>query len=229
MAVPQVPGLKCLARVAPLLVAAFLVLFMFLAALAAFAILSFRVIRQDQRQAYLQTTRDPLSGLLNRNGLFRKLQNAHKRLASSGLSHSLLYLDLDGFKDVNDTYGHTAGDQLIHAVGVKLSLLAPGHARTARVGGDEFAILIPDDNGQAARSARPQIDRAFLNRSNSAAALRRLAQVLALHSWMTPQSILKSWSGAQMWPCIMPRKLGVDAAGSARRWDTDQAAPSARA
>jgi diguanylate cyclase (GGDEF)-like protein len=157
----QVPGWKSLARVAPLLVAAFLVLFMFLAALAAFAILSFRVIRQDQRQAYLQTTRDPLSGLLNRNGLFRKLQNAHKRLASSGLSHSLLYLDLDGFKDVNDTYGHTAGDQLIHAVGVKLSLLAPGHARTARVGGDEFAILIPDDNGQAARQLARRIDRAF--------------------------------------------------------------------
>ena len=157
----QVPGWKSLARVAPLLIAAFLVLFMFLAALAAFAILSFRVIRQDQRQAYLQTTRDPLSGLLNRNGLFRKLQNAHKRLTSSGLSHSLLYLDLDGFKDVNDTYGHTAGDQLIHAVGEKLSLLAPGHARTARVGGDEFAILIPDDNGEAARELARRIDRAF--------------------------------------------------------------------
>jgi GGDEF domain-containing protein len=150
----QVPGWKSLSRVAPLLIAAFLVLFMFLAALAAFAVLSFRVIRQDQRQAYLQTTRDPLSGLLNRNGLFRKLSNAHKRLVSNGLSHSLLYLDLDGFKDVNDTYGHTAGDQLIHAVGEKLASLAPPRARTARVGGDEFAILISGDRGETAGSFR---------------------------------------------------------------------------
>lgn len=156
------PGTKSLEQVLPLLLGALLVLLLFLAVMTASALVALRVIRQDQKNAYLAATRDSLSGLLNRKGLFRKLDNAHRRLVSNGVSHSLLYLDLDGFKDVNDTYGHAAGDQLIQSVAARLAALAPDKARTARVGGDEFAILVSGDRGQAAQTLAQSIKQEFL-------------------------------------------------------------------
>ena len=81
---------------------------------------------------------DPLTGLANRILL-------NERIAGIGrdrtASCALLWLDLDGFKSVNDTLGHDAGDRLLREVSRRLSALAPREALVARVGGDEFAIL----------------------------------------------------------------------------------------
>ncbi|MGO8041190.1 GGDEF domain-containing protein, partial [Rhizobium leguminosarum] len=62
----------------------------------------------------------------------------------------LLYLDLDGFKEVNDSYGHGTGDQLIRAVAAGLAVLIPQGAVLARIGGDEFAIAFLSDSDNAA-------------------------------------------------------------------------------
>ncbi|HET6630856.1 MAG TPA: EAL domain-containing protein [Woeseiaceae bacterium] len=94
------------------------------------------------RQLSYQASHDSLTGLINRrefeNRLVTALDSAHR----SGLRHALLYLDLDQFKVVNDTFGHTAGDELLR----QISELAQANIRStdvvARLGGDEFGILL---------------------------------------------------------------------------------------
>ena len=83
-----------------------------------------------------RATHDDLTGLLNRAGF---IQQAEDRLAAG--AQSLLLLDLDGFKFVNDGYGHKAGDHVLIEVARRLRAAAPETALTARLGGDEFAVL----------------------------------------------------------------------------------------
>ena len=80
---------------------------------------------------------DPLTGLVNRRGL----EEAFEALQATGPARTLFYLDLDGFKQVNDRLGHAAGDALLREVGRRLGEAA-GHGATAcRLGGDEFLLL----------------------------------------------------------------------------------------
>jgi diguanylate cyclase (GGDEF)-like protein/PAS domain S-box-containing protein len=88
---------------------------------------------------------DPLSGLPNRSLLNDRTEQALKRLhREPNASCALLYIDLDRFKEVNDTYGHQAGDELICEFAGRLSELVRGTDTAARLGGDEFAVLIPE-------------------------------------------------------------------------------------
>lgn len=84
---------------------------------------------------------DDLTGLLNRRGLMEKAQ-AEKE---PGRTQCLMMLDLDGFKAVNDGYGHQAGDRLLREVGRRIVKSVPDDALVARLGGDEFAILLNID------------------------------------------------------------------------------------
>jgi diguanylate cyclase (GGDEF)-like protein len=88
--------------------------------------------------------RDELTGLLNRRG-FRELAEQELKVARrSGRSDAVLFLDLDGFKQVNDTHGHAEGDAALRAVaGVLRAAVREGDI-VARLGGDEFAIYAPD-------------------------------------------------------------------------------------
>jgi diguanylate cyclase (GGDEF)-like protein len=101
-----------------------------------------------------QAFHDGLTGLANRVLFADRVEHALRRSARSGLQPALIYLDLDGFKYVNDSLGHPAGDQLLRTVGDRLlGSLRPGDT-VARLGGDEFAILIeesarPTDEGVA--------------------------------------------------------------------------------
>ncbi|MGX7708505.1 diguanylate cyclase domain-containing protein [Methylobacterium sp. Gmos1] len=90
--------------------------------------------REDQRRA----THDALTGLRNRTGLMEDLV-ARLRSGTDGLA--LLYLDLDGFKAVNDCLGHAAGDALLVEVAARITAGIPGEWQAARLGGDEFVIL----------------------------------------------------------------------------------------
>jgi diguanylate cyclase (GGDEF)-like protein/PAS domain S-box-containing protein len=86
---------------------------------------------------------DPLTGLANRAELMQMLRSALGG-ATPSAGVALLFLDLDGFKQVNDTHGHTAGDELLVAVArrIERSLRPPDHA--ARMGGDEFCVLLTE-------------------------------------------------------------------------------------
>ncbi|KAB7644354.1 putative bifunctional diguanylate cyclase/phosphodiesterase [Polymorphobacter fuscus] len=87
---------------------------------------------------------DPLTGLANR-ALFREaLEDALARAVRTGKSCALLFIDLDRFKAVNDTLGHSAGDRLLRETAGRLRDAIGGGATIARLGGDEFAVMLPD-------------------------------------------------------------------------------------
>jgi diguanylate cyclase (GGDEF)-like protein len=93
-----------------------------------------RLLEARRRAAQELAARDALTGLHNRLGF-------DQQLAQSGNGPALLYLDLDGFKHVNDSFGHGAGDDLLRIVADRLRGLARDGDCVARIGGDEFAFL----------------------------------------------------------------------------------------
>ncbi|WP_341893586.1 GGDEF domain-containing protein, partial [Variovorax sp. YR752] len=86
---------------------------------------------------------DSLTGLANRFGLHERIEAELVRTAQHGRV-ALVSIDLDHFKDVNDTLGHEAGDELLCAAALRLQACVPAGATVARPGGDEFVVLLPD-------------------------------------------------------------------------------------
>lgn len=85
---------------------------------------------------------DPLTGLANRISLSTRIEQALADRRSSTRQVSVLLLDLDGFKAVNDSFGHSTGDELLTAVSLRLTACLRSGAVAARLGGDEFAVLL---------------------------------------------------------------------------------------
>ncbi|HEY5006065.1 MAG TPA: diguanylate cyclase, partial [Ktedonobacteraceae bacterium] len=105
------------------------------------------------RQLEVQATHDTLTGLPNRNLLQRRLEQALHLARKSSIPAALLLLDLDRFKEVNDTLGHDIGDLLLQEIGPRLlTYLRPSDLLT-RLGGDEFAIMLPATDAAAAIQA----------------------------------------------------------------------------
>lgn len=102
--------------------------------------------REAEEQLRHLAEHDPLTGLANRSRFTRLLAAT---LARPGRRLALHLLDLDGFKEINDSLGHPAGDRLLVAVAGRLAGAAGSQATVARLGGDEFAVLQPDPEGPA--------------------------------------------------------------------------------
>jgi diguanylate cyclase (GGDEF)-like protein len=85
---------------------------------------------------------DPLTDVLNRRGFARELERALAHVKRYGTSAALLYVDLDGFKPVNDRHGHGAGDAVLRAVSSVLTRHVRASDVVARLGGDEFGVLL---------------------------------------------------------------------------------------
>jgi diguanylate cyclase (GGDEF)-like protein len=96
------------------------------------------------RMAALETRAeiDPLTDLVNRRGLERELKRALAYVKRYGTSAVLVYIDLDGFKLVNDRHGHAAGDAVLKAVAMVLTRQVRTSDLVARLGGDEFVVLL---------------------------------------------------------------------------------------
>jgi diguanylate cyclase len=100
-------------------------------------------LEQQRKQAVHDATHDGLTGLPNRSLLAERFEQTLNDAAGEGSPTGLLLIDLDRFKEVNDTLGHAVGDQLLAQVGPRLASVLRDGDMVARLGGDEFAVLLP--------------------------------------------------------------------------------------
>ncbi|QUT08368.1 diguanylate cyclase [Sphingobium phenoxybenzoativorans] len=115
------------------------------------------------RKAHADAMRDPLTGLLNRRGFVERVSREIARASKAGRSLGTAYLDLDGFKRINDVQGHPVGDAcLIEVARLLETTIRPGDV-VARLGGDEFAILMPSLGTDHARAAVERIRAALVD------------------------------------------------------------------
>ena len=127
--------------------------------------------KAEQRIAFL-AHHDALTGLANRAALIQKIEEAAARQRRLEEPFTVLLLDLDRFKQVNDTLGHPAGDALLIEVATRLKSLLRETDVLARLGGDEFAVIQSGETDQreAAKRWRSASSRCCANRSTSTAA-----------------------------------------------------------
>lgn len=105
----------------------------------------------EQRQSQHISEHDYLTGLPNRLRFERRVQELFANATLSGNSVGLMFIDLDGFKPINDHYGHAAGDAVLVDVAKKMMGMIRGEDLVARLGGDEFVLAIPLATGKSDR------------------------------------------------------------------------------
>ena len=113
-------------------------------------------MRQAQQRSAVDAVTDPLTGLQNRRGLDDTLERCRHRVP-----FSLLFLDLDRFKPINDSYGHAAGDELLRTVAERLTAQIRDDDVAIRFGGDEFAIALPETSATDAQVVAQRLERAL--------------------------------------------------------------------
>lgn len=131
------PGIQTLTIVAGVLILLFV-------AVSAYALYK---LAESEKLARTFSETDGLSGLPNRRALFERLQKAGR--LTGPVHKAVVFIDLDGFKEVNDIYGHATGDKLIMIVAAALKGFLPADSMLARIGGDEFAVLVSGIDGGA--------------------------------------------------------------------------------
>ena len=115
---------------------------------------------QAERLTELAHT-DPLTGLANRRHLIEKLERELTRARRYQRPLSLLYLDLDGFKAINDRFGHMFGDEILRGVAMSLRAVLRSTDLLARFGGDEFAVLLPETTLEGAQNVSEKLRKAL--------------------------------------------------------------------
>jgi len=157
--VPLVPNLQTLAGMAPgFPLLAFNAMIWPAFCIALFAHREYdRLLRrlfESQRKLMELATRDELTGLGNRRYFMRRGEEAVRLATRHGRPLALLMIDLDNFKAVNDRHGHAAGDDLLEFLAVNLSVHTRATDTCARIGGEEFAIILPETaHGEALTTA----------------------------------------------------------------------------
>src|SRR2546423_8871163 len=133
------------------------------AAMFLFLIFILGEVRQLYRRERELSHTDPLTGLLNRRAFNDAVELEVERVRRLPRPLTLVYLDLDNFKPVNDTQGHAAGDRLLQEVARSMTAEIRSIDVAARLGGDEFASLLPETSPEAARGAVTKIHQRLLD------------------------------------------------------------------
>ncbi|MCP4634914.1 MAG: GGDEF domain-containing protein [Methyloversatilis sp.] len=116
-----------------------------LMALLAYSFRLYRAAAQRALQLQVEVVHDPMTGLLNRRGLLQLMQTELERARRHARPLALLFIDMDHFKHINDTYGHPAGDLCLKSTALQLCASANRHCDLiARYGGEEFVVLLPE-------------------------------------------------------------------------------------
>lgn len=118
--------------------------------------------RQTEQMTQLAHT-DSLTGLANRRWLLELLERECLRARRYQRPLSLVYLDLDGFKAVNDAFGHLFGDGILRSAARSMQAVLRGSDMLARIGGDEFAVLLPETDLNGAEMVAVKLRRALLS------------------------------------------------------------------
>jgi diguanylate cyclase (GGDEF)-like protein len=105
-----------------------------------------KALQESEASARLAARVDALTGLANRRGLEERFLREISHAAASGKNVSLLYLDLDRFKEINDSHGHLVGDGLIREIACRIAAVTGDNGFSARLGGDEFAVVCTDSD-----------------------------------------------------------------------------------
>lgn len=117
--------------------------------------------RQTEEQLIYLAERDPLTGLFNRRRFQEKLSSTLEFALKHNSQGALLFFDLDEFKYINDTFGHHAGDEILIRIANELGTILRRNENFCRVGGDEFAILLPNATQQDAETLATRVIRAI--------------------------------------------------------------------
>ena len=105
-----------------------------------------RKLSDELDRARMLSLTDELTGLPNRRAFIRRLDDEVSRVKRYGFPLSLVLIDIDHFKLVNDEFGHAAGDKVLQAYAEKILSIFRHHDMIARYGGEEFAVLLPNTN-----------------------------------------------------------------------------------
>jgi diguanylate cyclase (GGDEF)-like protein len=176
------------------------------------------LVRAKVRELEAVADVDPLLDILNRRGFERELARSLAYVKRYGPRAALLYLDLDGFKAVNDTFGHAAGDRMLEAVAAALVRHVRASDVVARLGGDEFAVLLWNageaDAARKAESIEALIAGTRIRWQDAMLAVGASVGVAMLRAADSPAAVLDRADRA-MYARKAARGLAVTAAGGA--------------
>ena len=123
-----------------------------------------QMVESDSRQLTDELTRvrllsltDELTGLSNRRAFLRRMEDEVARVQRYGFPLSLALIDLDKFKDINDKFGHAAGDEVLRVYAKSILSIFRHHDLVARYGGEEFAVLLPNTDAEGAMRALKKV------------------------------------------------------------------------
>jgi diguanylate cyclase (GGDEF)-like protein len=125
---------------------------------------AFRLTREMERAHLIAThaaQTDELTGLKNRRAFFERAQQLHSYCKSQRLPLCVVMLDMDHFKHINDTYGHQVGDQVLRQMGLVISTCFRENDVHGRLGGEEFAVLLPDTSIEVALDIAEHLTRSI--------------------------------------------------------------------
>jgi diguanylate cyclase (GGDEF)-like protein len=128
-------------------------------AVSASAMLMLRLgsLRKQRDQMRLLAATDPLTGLANRRAALQRLESELQRAHADGGSFGLVFVDIDHFKQINDRFGHAAGDRVLCAIGVLLKQMVRSTDQVARMGGEEFLLILHGADADTSRRLAERI------------------------------------------------------------------------